>query len=279
LNKLNIYNFDNLKRDTILDCIYNANGEIYFDVKIEKLLDNLNLESFVNQAYVHIKKAVIFLYKKLFIIDVRLLPYPSQLIFISEYFRLNPEPTSQQHQTLENWFWITSYSNYFTLYSLSQQRRAYQVFCEFAQGKHPDGIYKVNRDTNFITAKYPNKLSFKGVRPKVLQLFYLKSIIENNNIQEREGIKEILIFPKKDRAPANILVRISSEFEEDKQKKQVKKFIESSSIEILNKHFITEEMVGLYQQDKNDNFIKKREEYLKSKESEFVKKIGIKYDM
>jgi len=32
----------------------------------------------------HIKKAVEFLYKQLFVIDIRLLPYPSQLIFISE---------------------------------------------------------------------------------------------------------------------------------------------------------------------------------------------------
>jgi hypothetical protein len=277
LNSLNIYNFENLKRDTILDCISNANEKIYFDVKMEDLVKKTDLNSFVNNTYIHIKKAVEFLYKKIFIVDIRLLPYPSQLIFISEYFRLNPEPTSEEFKALENWFWFTTYSNYFTLYSLSQQRSAYEIFCEFAKGKHPDGIYKVNSDMTFNTAKYPNKLNFAGVRPKALQLFYLKSIIESDEVQYREGIKEIFISSKKDRTPANIIFRLSSDFEEDKSRKQVDNFIETSPSEVLKQHFITQEMVDLYREDKMDDFISKREDYLKLKESEFVNKMGIRY--
>ena len=237
-----------------------------------------DLESSTNNAYTHIKKAVDFLYKKLFVIDIRLLPYPTQLIFISEYFRLNPEPTLEQCKALKKWFWVTTYSNYFTLYSLSQQRSAYQVFCEFAKGEHLDGIYRVDNDLPFNTAKYPDKLNFTGVRSKALQLFYLKSIIENSDIQDREGVKEIFLSSssKKDRTPANIILRLSSEFEEDKDKKQTNNFIETSSIEVLNRHFITQEMVLLYKQDQ-DNFISEREKILKEKEKEFVEKMGIRY--
>lgn len=36
-------------------------------------------------------------------------------------------------------------------------------------------------------------------------------------------------------------------------------------------------MVNLYKQDKIDDFISKREDFLKLKESEFVKNMGIKY--
>ncbi|MDJ0734929.1 MAG: DUF262 domain-containing protein [Nostocaceae cyanobacterium] len=279
LNTLNIYNFDEFKRDTILDCISNANGKIYFDVKMEDLVKKNDLEDFINNAYVHIQKAIDFLYKKIFVIDIRLLPYPSQLIFISEYFRLNPEPTLEQCKALEKWFWLTTYSNYFTLYSLSQQRSAYQVFCEFAQGKHDDGIYKVNNDILFNTAKYPSKLNFTGVRPKALQLFYLKSVVKPDSIQYKEGIKEFFVFTssKKDRTPANIILRLSSEFEEDKDKKQIDNFIINSSSEVLEKHFITKEMVDLYKKDKIDEFISKREDYLKIRESEFVKEMGIIY--
>jgi hypothetical protein len=282
LNRLNIYNFENLKRDTILNCISNAKGEIYFDVKIETLVDRdlvPNLESFVTNAYIHIEKAVKFLYKNLFVIDVRLLPYPTQLIFISEYFRLNQNPTIEQYKALENWFWVTTYSNYFTFYSLSQQRIAYQEFCSFAEGNHLDGIYRVNSDP-FITAKYPDKLNFAAVRPKALQLFYLKSINEKaEELQDREGLKEIFISTssKKDRSPANILLRLSSEFEKDGEKKQIDNFIETYSPEILNRHFITEEMVELYRKGNVDEFISEREIYLKSKEKEFVEKLGIKY--
>ncbi|MBW4575353.1 MAG: DUF262 domain-containing protein [Aphanothece sp. CMT-3BRIN-NPC111] len=278
LNSLDVYNFQNLKRDTILNCISNAKGRIYFDVKVEDLLSP-DLELFTNNAYIHIRKAVEFLYKELFIIDVRLLPYPTQLIFISEYFRLNPDPTSKQYTELKNWFWVTTYSNYFTSYSLGQQRIAYQVFCDFAKGEHFDGIYKVNNDINFSTAKYPDKLTFTGVRPKALQLFYLKSLIQNGEIQDREGVKEVFISssPKKDRTPANIILRLSSEFEEDKAKKQLNNFIQASSPELLKQHFITIEMVDLYKENKIDDFISQRETYLKLKESEFVERIGITY--
>jgi len=281
LNNLNIYNFSDLKRDAILNCISNANGRIYFDVKIEDLLNKKlvqNLGSFTNNAYAHIRKAVEFLYKNLLVIDVRLLPYPTQLIFISEYFRLNPDPTLEQRNSLKKWFWVTTYSNYFTLYSLSQQRSAYQEFLCFARGEHDDGIYKVSNDVVFNTPKYPDKLNFTGVRPKALQLFYLSSIVGSSKVQDREGVKEIFISAssKKDRTPANIILRLSSEFEEDKDKKQIDNFIETSSNEVLNQHFITQEMVSLYK-DNLDEFVSKRETCLKSREREFVDKLGIKY--
>jgi hypothetical protein len=274
---LNNYNFEDLKRDTILDCISNANERIYFDVTIEDLLKKQDLESFINNAYRHIKEAVNFLYKNLFIIDIRLLPYPSQLIFISEYFRINSNPTDEQIKKLENWFWITTYSNYFTMYSISQQRNAYQTFCEFSRGEHSNGIYKVNDDTPFNTAKYPNRLNFTGVRPKALQLFYLKSIIGNTDIQEKENIKEFFISSKKDRSPANIILRLSSEFEKSDDNKLLNDFIENSSKETLEKHFITSPMVDLYIHKDENEFISAREQYLKLKENEFVNKIGINY--
>lgn len=278
LNILNYYNFEELRRDTVLNCISNGiNGKIYFDVQIEDLVLNPNLEILVNNTYEYIIKAVEFLYKKLFIIDSRLLPYPSQLIFIAEYFKIHNQITLDQSKALENWFWITTYSNYFTLYSLSQQRSAFKTFCEFANGKHPDGIYKVNSDVPFNTAKYPDKLNFTGVRPKALQLFYLNSIARDNDIQAREGVKEIFISSKKDRTPANIIIRLSSEFEEDRDKKQTSNFIENSSLDVLEKHFITQEIVDLYKEDRFDEFIVEREKYLKSKERQFVVDLGIKY--
>jgi len=284
LNSLNIYNFEDLKRDTILNCISNhvnnVPGKIYFDVKIEELILKPNLQSFTIHAYTNIKEAVKFLYTKLFVVDIRLLPYPAQLIFISEYFRLNPTPTYKQQKALQNWFWITTYSNYFTLYSLSQQRSAYQVFCQFAKGENNNGIYKVNEDMIFTTAKYPTKLNFTGVRTKALQLFYLKSIIGNNEVEDKEGIKEIFISSKKDRTPGNIILRLSSEFEQSPDKKTMDKFM-LSPLEVLEKHFITKQMRDSYEQreiDYLDNFVDKRNKHLQNKEREFVETLEmIKY--
>ncbi|WP_159786651.1 DUF262 domain-containing protein [Sodalinema gerasimenkoae] len=282
LTEINIYNFENIKRSVILNCIANRYGmvfssnKIYFDVPIEDLKNNnFDLKSFSQDVYTCVSKAINFLYKNLFVIDAQLLPYPAQLIFISEYFRVNPNPTREQYASLENWFWITTYSNYFTLYSLSQQRTAYQIFCDFAKGENHDGIYKIN---DFTTAKYPDKLTYQGVRPKALRLFYLQSIINGHEVQEKESIKEIFIASKRDKAPSNIILRLSSEFEENPENKKVENFMKSADIKILKKHFITEEMLELYQEGRIDDFIEKRGEHLKRKEQEFVRKLGIDFE-
>lgn len=272
LNSLKKYNFDGLKRDTVLNCIANSEGKIFFDVKLENLKSRI--KDLLTNAFIHIEKAVDFLYKKLYVIDVRLLPYPAQLIFISEYFRLNPNPNPEELNQLENWFWVTTYSNYFTLYSLSQQRSAYKVFLEFIGGKHPDGIYKVNHDDSFSTANFPDKLNFTGVRPKALQLFLLKTLCEEQLVQENESIKESFIFNKRDKMPpANIVLRLSSEFEKDIKKKELKYFIEQSDSSILEKYFLNKELINLYKSDRIEEFISKREELISNKERDFVKNI------
>lgn len=277
INGLNPFNFEEIKRDTILNSISNATGRVYFDVKIEDLLDiNPSLEKFTENVYIHLKLAISFLYKNLNVIDLRLLPYPTQLIFISEYFRLNPYPNEEQLQALEKWFWITSYSNYFTLYSLSQQRSAYQTFCEFANGSNKDGIFKLDNDNAFISAKYPDKVNFTGVRAKALQLFYLKSI-RSTEIQERESFKDIFIVSKKDRTPGNIILRFASEFEKNYENKNINTFINNSPKDTLNSHFITEKIANLFKQGKIEDFIQEREKYIKFKEKEFVESLGIKY--
>lgn len=275
LNSLNRYNFEDLKRDTILNCISNSKQVVYFDVKIEDLL-TLDLEKFTENAFTHINKAIEFLYKKLCVIDVRLIPYPTQLIFISEYFRMNPEPSLEQLGKLEKWFWVTTYSNYFTLYSLSQQRSAYKVFCDFVDEKHEDGIFKLDREMIFNTAKYPEKLNFTGVRPKAFQLFYLKRISEGFDIQDREGFKEFFISSKKDRSPANIIFRFASEYAQDKVSKTLDSFIRQSNEILLNNHFITPNMVELYFND-IEAFISQRNDEILKEERSFVESLGIKY--
>ena len=275
LNSLKKYNFDGLKRDTILNCIANTGGKIYFDVKLESLIKNI--ENLSTRAFVHIEKAVAFLYKRLYVLDVRLLPYPTQLIFISEFFRLNPNPTDDELIKLEEWFWITTYSNYFSLYTLSQHRSAYDVFKKFSENGNLNSVYKINEDDSFTTVNYPTKLDFKGVRHKALQLFLLKAICEGQEIQENESVKESFVLDKKDKTPANILLRLSSEFEQDMQKKNLKNFIENSDLSILEKYFIDKELISLYKTNEIEKFIAEREKLISSKERAFVTGYKIQY--
>lgn len=265
LSSLQKFNFENLKRDTILYCIANSKDKAYFDVKTEELLEP-NLEELTIVTFEQIEKAIKFLYERLFVIDVQLLPYPTQLIFIANFFRLNPNPSEGQLQKLENWFWITSYANYFTIYSLSQQRASHNVFMDFARGKHEDGLYCINE--TFNVADFPEKLNFTGVRAKTLQLFLLRNILKSQHIELYESIKELYIFDKKDKSPANVLLRISSDYE---HKKDANSFIKDSDINILEKYFISSKIQKLFLNGEIDSFLKERKQLIMQKEAEFIK--------
>jgi len=118
-----------------------------------------------------------------------------------------------------------------------------------------------------------------GHLQKALQLFYLKSMMGNNKIPYREVIKEFFISnsAKKDRTPANIILRLLSGLNQNKQTAEISQFIENSCAEVLSSHFITPEMIDLYRQNRIDEFIDKREIYLKSGERQFVESLDIEY--
>lgn len=266
INELNVYNFSNIKRDTILDCVSNSTGKIHFDVKVEDLL-KLDLEEVTQRVFVHVHKAIKFLYSELKIIDVRLLPYPNQLVFISEFFRLNASPSSEELDKLKNWFWITTYSNYFTIYSLSQQREAYSIFKKFAEGNHSDGILKTT--DLFEIVEFPSKLNFTGVRPKALQLFLLNFTYRDIKFGEGETLKEMYIFNKKDKDPGNIVLMTTSDFQslEDRTFGGLKneKIWHSCDQYILN-----DEIMDYYEKGLDNRFVSSRRELITHEELDFL---------
>lgn len=277
VNSLNVYNFEGLKRDTILNCIANSKGKLYFDVKIEELLKP-DLEILTKTSFEHIAKAVEFLSKELLVLDVRLLPYPTQLIFISEYFRMNERPTDSDIFALKRWFWTTTYSNYFTLYSLSQQRVAYKEFVDFAHGNHPDGILRINVEDTFTTAKFPEKLNFTGVRTKALQLFLLNHAYNKDDVQVGDTIREMFIFNKKDRTPGNIILRLNSDVTVEILNSEMPSFIWNNSQNELDRFFINDSIANLYLENKIEEFIEHREALIKVVEADFVRQFQIRYD-
>ena len=184
---LKLYNFftspedKKNKRELILQCVLNTFEDdiVYFDIgKTTKALEELaGQEKFVDvsrKAFVNIKKAIEFLYTELFVINSKLLPYSSQLIFITDFFNKIEKPTSIQLESLKRWFWITAYSNYFTIYNLGKQRLAYQEFQKFVADKNHNPIYYDKKERTFETVKFPIKIEMGSVRAKALALFMLQ---------------------------------------------------------------------------------------------------------
>ncbi len=294
-NSLAPYNFEKLDREVILNCIISSRGKIYFDTKTEELIKNItDIEPLTHNAFPHILKAIEFLYKKLNVLDVKYLPYPAQLIFISEFFRLNGKMNevdiNEKLNGIKDWFWWTSYTNSFSE-SITFQRKLYDGlisittaishdFDDFTKnlyekfgynnkalkGLYPDKGGKIN------TKSFPEKLAFTGVRSKILQLFMIKTSCGNKEILFEDKIIEKFVFVKWRRV-GNMLFLLNSEFKYN----NLDYFIKNASDEILERHFITPEIKEHYLKDETGKFIVEREELIMKKEKEFVESLGISY--
>lgn len=200
---LNIYNFKNLKREVILQCITNSFGGVYFDQvsknknkKLEVLVDKDDFIPTTKKTFTAIVKAVQFLYEDFFVLDSKLLPYNNHLIFITDFFNKIEKPTQNQLNTLKKWLWVTIYSNYFTIYNLSKQRLAYQEFQKFIEDENHNPIYYDNEEKTFDTQNFPVKIEMGSVRAKALALFMLQYQVETEKLDVNlvDGYKTFKLF-------------------------------------------------------------------------------------
>lgn len=180
LESLQQYHFDDISRNTIFRCFQSSfDDKIYFDQnKIEKLARQDNFKDvIVNQSVPAIKKAVQFLYEELHVLDRKLLPYPIQLVFCMEFFRRLESPTKEQIKWLKDWFWKTTYSNFFTNGSLAIQRNEYKRFLNYLDS----GDYTIGDYTELMfpkTSPFPVDLNMRGVRSCALALFVINHIFD-----------------------------------------------------------------------------------------------------
>lgn len=171
---LDYYNFSRIKRELVFQCITNSFGKVYFDQSsLETLARRKDFISTTEKTIESIKKAVTFLFEELKVVDIKLLPYNIQLIFITDFFNTLPNPSTIQLDQLKKWFWITTYASYFTIYSLSKQRAAYERFHQFLNGAQIDPVFNDKPDAPFVVVDFPTKVYFGSVRAKALVLFLL----------------------------------------------------------------------------------------------------------
>ncbi|KAA1242520.1 DUF262 domain-containing protein [Aquimarina sp. RZ0] len=192
------FNFGELKTEIILQCIESSTGKIYFDVKTESLAKRSDFKELCLSTFNNIFKAVEFLYNKVNVVNLSLLPYNLQLIFITEFFRLNKDGNSLKIDELERWFWQTTYSSYFSIYSLSKQRKAFKKFQDFAKEQTEKPLYIANND-EFVTADFPNRIFYGSVRSKALALFLIKNVIDSTSEFGNKDLEDFYSFNANDK--------------------------------------------------------------------------------
>lgn len=292
IEELKIYNFDELSRKIILQCIVNSFGKIHFDQmtkqntsKLNKLVKRDDFIEITKKTMENLKKAIKFLFEELLVIDSKLLPYTNQLIFITDFFNQIDNPNEIQLNKLKKWFWITTYSGYFTMYSLSKQREAYNQFQKFLKNEEEDAVYNDKPDSPFEVTEFPNKLYFGSVRAKALILFMLNYANNFKRIdsQEIEGLKlNYLFYDMKDdkgnfypEGAITILDTLQSIFHKSKDMS----FMLEGKEDYLH-YFVTEEMKEIFiNNDKNYQrlILDKRKTMIIDAEKLFVEKLDISY--
>jgi len=153
LAELTPFNFGNLKREVVLQCIQSSFGKIYFEMKTDDIVARSDFRDNAFRTIASIKKAVKFLFEELLVVDSRLLPATIQLIFITEFFNRIANPTIEQVNLLKTWFWQTSYSNYFTILSPSKRKEAFSHLLAYTNGSTNTIFYNDKPDTPFVYAK------------------------------------------------------------------------------------------------------------------------------
>ena len=291
ITDLREYNFERVSRDVLVQCISNSFGKVYFDQRIEELAKRKDFKEVTHKTIKGIERAVRFLFEELLVIDRRLLPYNNQLIFLTHFFNEIESPNEEQKRKLKEWFWTTSYSNYFTIYSLSKIRLAFEQFKRFTENENENAIYYDKPNQKFSIADLPNSVSVKSVRSTSFVLFLINhsNNFEKVNSINIDSVKVSNLFSGNN-SHANSFPfiqhldksadKLSVGF--GKQKDMSFVFNDSNFESYSNLYFLTDEMVDIYNsnsesKEKEDKILEMRLKLIETSEREFVENYGILY--
>lgn len=253
------YNFDTLKRDIILKCVYNHTGTPFIDGKIAQLtngIDGSHLQDIMYKVKREVTLAVIFLSYGCGVIDFKLLPYGYQLIMLSGFFHNNPQPQISQLLELRKWFFFTTYCRYFTNTSLSIIREDIRRFLDYSIGDRDkpidyDGTYDLT---------LPESINLGNVRSRI----FIASYILNRHLNNQGTLKVWTLYPESVKHVGNTFVYVNTD--------EIKPIALLNSSKLLE-HGITSQIMECYNNNDIEGFISQRSEYLLDKETHLFHKI------
>ncbi len=167
--------FGNLDRVILLRVVLAAmNMDIYVKDFADLLVKSEvagKLPVAIEEAQEGIERALTFL-EGLGVVSDRLLPYGLQLVLLAEFFRLCPNPSQEQKELLERWFWVTSFTGWFGGVNSAQARAALSEIRDLAKGAK-DTITVVNLEEPALP--FPKRFDGRSARVRAY-LNYLVSL-------------------------------------------------------------------------------------------------------
>jgi len=298
IEKFNFYNSNGdkkNKRKLILQSVLSAFDEekAYFDIaktteELEKLAGEDKFIDVSLNALHNFEKTVQFLFENLMVLNSKLISSQNQILFIQDFFKKNDNPTPSQLNELKKWFWITSYSNYFTKYNLSGQREAYKKFKDFIYNENVNPIY-IGNSFQLKTEKFPKAINFKSARATSLVLFMINYSINKENILDGDiinsnaikGVKEYKLF-KSENSTENIIFVMDNNDALNNMIRSQKDLSFLLFPEFQGQYselFITDEMRNKFRNNGIGEILYVRKQLIIKAERNFVESLGIDYNV
>jgi uncharacterized protein with ParB-like and HNH nuclease domain len=284
LNRLIEYNFSEIERIFVFRAIIAASKRDIYNVKLEDLAKDKKIElpKIVRSCEESIIKAVDFLRNIIKVPSDKFLPYNLQLVFLSEFFYNQPNPTANNLKELIKWFWFTSYSGWFAGANSSKVRRGLDEIRSFAMNE-ADSILS-EQEYSSETVDIPEKFDFRYARIKAFILFLnqlnpkgLFSVSEDlaNSLIEYGAKALHNIIPDEMNSFANkmIIGPVKSGYVKGVLTGE-RDWLPTDSLE---SHAISLEALDALERGNYTLFLKIREANLIRLESDFISNIGLNY--
>ena len=299
VNKYKFYDKKKLDsfRELIFRCVQSSFGNLYLDnqkTSIYSLEKENNFEQIVSRTLnFGVIKTVEFLITELGVLNYDMLPANMQFIFLVEFVNNNESLNSDKKVELKEWFWQTTYCNYFTIYNPSKRKKAFGTFQDFSQSKSEIALYNDKPNQRFLVPELPEKITFGSVRSKAYLLFMINyaNKFKPFNIDDGKFFSQEKLFKEYD-TPENVLAKctlfsLTNNYKNENQynfvnltnksqrQSDMSKMLESSRG--FEDYFITNGMKDLYFIDKNtkDEILLLRKQLIVDAEENFVRSLKI----
>ena len=290
LNNLKKYNFDEISRDILFNCIQSSFGKLSFDVDVVSLIkeDRLKFIETTKKTILSIEKAVKFLFEELNVVTHKLLPSNWQLIFIVEFFNIVENPTPLQKEEIKFWFWFTIYSNYFTVYNPSKRSKAFSQFRNYYLGFETELIYNDEPD-KFISPKLKNNSNLGSVRYCAYILFQLnyyknQKSIDRLNVLGCLGYNKEKLFSYEKETTGNSIyyleiIDLDNILILHRNEKDLSYLLSKENLNKYSELFINNEMRNEFANGNIKNVINLRNKLILDEEKKLVESLNIVYDI
>ena len=290
LNNLKKYNFDEISRDILFNCIQSSFGKLSFDVDVVSLIkeDRLKFIETTKKTILSIEKAVKFLFEELNVVTHKLLPSNWQLIFIVEFFNIVENPTPLQKEEIKFWFWFTIYSNYFTVYNPSKRSKAFSQFRNYYLGFETELIYNDEPD-KFISPKLKNNSNLGSVRYCAYILFQLnyyknQKSIDRVNVLGCLGYNKEKLFSYEKETTGNSIyyleiIDLDNILILHRNEKDLSYLLSKENLNKYSELFINNERRNEIANGNIKNVINLRKKLILDEEKKFVESLNIVYDI